>query len=171
MAHASAVKYRAKPDSARTCIKPKQAKKKATDKKPSTGKVNKVGPPAGKKVKEKTKKQKAADKEKDIESADKTIDIPADITDFLHMTLKDVVDQFGTSTGFVDWLKATKDIEMINEKRLKNAQTMGELVSRKLVKIGIIDPIESAHIKLMTAGAKTITVRLDAMSKAGRTHE
>jgi hypothetical protein len=102
-------------------------------------------------------------------SADKIIEIPAGITDFLHMTLKDVVDQFGTSTGFVDWLKATKDIEMINEKRLKNAKTMGELVHRDLVKIGIIDPIDAAHRKILSDGTKTMAKRAMSMVLSGTT--
>ena len=59
-------------------------------------------------------------------------------------------------------------IEDINEKRLKNAQTKGELVSRELVKLGVIDPIDAAHIKLLTDGAKTIARRVTAMHDAGR---
>jgi hypothetical protein len=84
------------------------------------------------------------------------------------MTLRELITRFGTDVRFVDWLKATQSIEAINEKRLKNAQTKGELVSRHLVKIAIIEPIESAHIKLMTDGAKTIARRAAAMAQAGK---
>jgi hypothetical protein len=71
----------------------------------------------------------------------------------------------------VDWLTATQKIEGINEKRLKNASTKGELVSRHLVKVGVIDHIESAHIRLLTDGAKTIARRTVAMRDAGSSVE
>ena len=95
-------------------------------------------------------------------------DIPEDISDFADMTLRELIERFGTDVAFLDWLKATKSIEDINEKRLKNAATQGELVSRQLVKTGVIDPIESAHLKLLTDGAKTIARRVTAMHSAGR---
>jgi len=94
-------------------------------------------------------------------------DIPEDIRDFADMTLRELIQRFGTDVAFLDWLNATKRIEDINEKRLKNAATQGELVSRTLVKTGIIDPIEGAHLKLLTDGAKTIALRVTAMHSAG----
>jgi hypothetical protein len=95
-------------------------------------------------------------------------EVPADIEAFADMTLRELIERFGTETAFCDWLKATKEIESINEKRLKNAQTMGDLVSRDLIKVGIIEPIDSAHIKLLTDGAKTISVRAIALHEAGK---
>lgn len=93
--------------------------------------------------------------------------IPDDIRDFADMTLRELIQRFGTEVAFVDWLNAVKRIEDINEKRLKNAATQGELVSRTLVKKGVIDPIESAHLKLLTDGSKTIARRVTAMHSAG----
>ncbi len=97
--------------------------------------------------------------------------IPEDIRAFADMSLRDLVHRFGTDVAFLDWLKATKAIEDINEKRLKNAQTRGELVSRHLMKIGVIEPIDAAHIKLLTDGAKTIARRVTAMTAAGKSVE
>lgn len=99
---------------------------------------------------------------------DEIIEIPEDIQEFADMTLRDLVDKFGTDARFVDWLSATQKIEAINEKRLKNATTQGTLVSRDLVRVGIIEPIDAAHIKLLTDGAKTIARRSTAMHSAGR---
>lgn len=96
--------------------------------------------------------------------------IPDDIERFSDMTLRELVARFGTDTAFLDWLKATKEIETINEKRIKNAQSRGELVSREVVKVGIIEPINTAHVRMMTDGAKTIATRVVAMHNAGRTH-
>ena len=94
--------------------------------------------------------------------------VPEYIGDLSDMTLRDLIMQFGTDVRFVDWLKATKEIEMINEKRLKNAESEGTLVSRHLVKVGILEPLDSAHIKLLTDGVKTIARRSVAMHDAGR---
>lgn len=96
------------------------------------------------------------------------LEIPEDIQAFGHMTLFDLIEKFGTDGRFVDWLSATQKIENINEKRLKNAQTEGELVSRKLIRTGIIEPIDACHIKLLTDGAKTIARRATAMHSAER---
>jgi Ftsk gamma domain len=98
-------------------------------------------------------------------------DIPDDIATFAHMTLTELIQRFGTDVAFVDWLRATKSIEDINEKRLKNAVTQGDLVSRKLVKLGVIDRINAAHQKLLTDGAKTINIRVRAMTQGSRSEK
>lgn len=95
-------------------------------------------------------------------------EVPNDIQAFADMTLRELIQRFGTDSSFVDWLKATQIIEAINEKRLKNAQTQGNLVSRELVKIGVIEPLDAVHIKLLTDGSKTITRRVTAMHDSGR---
>ena len=98
-------------------------------------------------------------------------DIPEDIKNFADMTLRELIQRFGTDIAFLDWLKAVKEIENINEKRLKNAQTRGELVSITLVKTGVIEHFEIAFNKLLTDGAKTIARRITAMNGAGKSVE
>lgn len=95
--------------------------------------------------------------------------IPENIRDFVHMPLGELIENFGTDLAFTDWLKATKSIEDINEKRLKNAQTEGELVNRSLVKKTIIEPMDEMLMKLLSDGTKTIARRSIAMHEAGRT--
>lgn len=99
---------------------------------------------------------------------DQIYEIPDDILKFAEMSLRELVQRFGTDIRFCDWLKATQTIEAINEKRLKNAATKGELVSRHLVKIGIIDPVDQALNQLLSDGVKTIARRVTAMHDAGR---
>jgi len=94
--------------------------------------------------------------------------IPENIQEFADMSLREIIEKFGTDTAFIDWLKSVQMIEMINEKRLKNATTEGALVSRDLVRVGIIEPIDACHIKLLTDGAKTIARRATAMHSAER---
>lgn len=95
------------------------------------------------------------------------IEIPPNIEAFADMTLREVIERFGTDVRFVDWLKATKEIEMINEKRIKNAQASGRLISRDLVERGVIDPFNGAHLRLMTDGAKTIAAAAVAKHASG----
>lgn len=105
-------------------------------------------------------------------SADPTIhEVPENIEAFADMSLRELIQRFGTDAAFVDWLRATKMIEDINDKRVKNAEARGELVSRRLVKVAIIDPIDAAHTKLLTDGAKTIARRIAAMLGADRSLE
>ncbi len=111
-------------------------------------------------AKNETKKREATDE--DIAK------VPDNIAAYADMTLKQIINQFGTDLRFVDFLKATKEIEIIEEKRLRNAGVRGELVSRELIKKTILDPINSLHTKLLTDGAKTIARRATAMNGSGR---
>jgi len=117
----------------------------------------------------KNAKAKKAGPAEPIDPEAMLLEIPDDITAFADMSLRELVTRFGTDVRFLDWLKSIKMIEDINEKRLKNAVSKGELVNRDLVKLGIIDPIDAAHIKLLTDGAKTIARRATAMHDAERT--
>lgn len=98
-------------------------------------------------------------------------EIPADIEKFADMTLRELIQRYGSDVAFADWLKATKIIEEINAKRLKNAETRGELVNRERVRLGVIEPINTAHVQLMTDGAKTIARRATTLHAAGESVE
>lgn len=95
-------------------------------------------------------------------------DVPDNMQDFADMTIRDVVFKFGTDYRMVDYLRALKEIETIDANRVKNAKARGELVHRDLITRGVLDPIDSAHRKMLTDGAKTIARRAVAMIGAGR---
>ena len=114
----------------------------------------------------KTKAAKAA-KAPPPEDDDGVFEVPEDIQQFADMTLRELIGQFGTDTRFLDWLNATQKIEAINEKRLKNAETEGKLISRELVKNAIIDQIDSVFVQMLTDGAKTMSGRAHAIARAG----
>lgn len=101
------------------------------------------------------------------EEREGTIDIPEDIQAFADFTLRELIEKFGTDTRFVDWLSATQKIEAINEKRLKNAQTKGELISRELVRNGVIDTFNAAHLRLLKDGAKSIAAGVISKHSGG----
>lgn len=110
----------------------------------------------------------AARKERRKAESDETAEeVPENIAEYADMTLRQIIQKFGTDVRFVDWLKAVKAIEDIQEKRLKNEQTQGNLVNRDLIRTGIIEPLNTAHVKMMTDGAKAISVRVPAMAAAG----
>lgn len=94
-----------------------------------------------------------------------------DIRMYLDWTLKKIILKFGTYTNFRDYLDSTKKMEDIHAARLKNAQVEGELVKRTIVKKGVIDPINSAHLKLLADGATTISRRAFGMVDSGQTQD
>lgn len=124
----------------------------ATEKKPETVVIT----PAKPHVRGTAAAKEAKKRQPPPEDREGTIDIPEDIQAFADFTLRELIEKFGTDTRFVDWLSATQKIEAINEKRLKNAQTKGELISRDLVKVGVIDTFNAAHLRLLKDGAKSI---------------
>ena len=95
-------------------------------------------------------------------------EVPEDLREYAHLTLTELIQEYGTDYRFVDWLKALKAIEDITTAKLKNAATKRELVSFNLVKVGVLEPVELAHIQLMTDGAKTIARRVYSMAESGR---
>ena len=97
------------------------------------------------------------------------IEAPDDLSSLIGWTLGRLLLTYGTATRFHDWLKALKEIEMVCEKRIKNAQLEGKLVNRDLVKSAIIDRIDGVFVKLLTDGTTTISSRAHAMVKAGET--
>jgi AraC-like DNA-binding protein len=94
--------------------------------------------------------------------------IPSDIRDHADKSLRELATMFGSDVRFVDWLKALREIEIVHEKRLKNARLESQLVSRDLVKRGIVDALDAAFRQMLTDGPPTITRRLYAKAKAGR---
>lgn len=91
-----------------------------------------------------------------------------DLRDVLHLTLAEILERHGTSGQFKTFVDAKKTIVDVQTRVVKLAQLEGTLVSRDLVKVGVIDPIDAAHRKLLTDGAKTIARRVTAMNSGGR---
>ena len=96
-------------------------------------------------------------------------EVPEDMSAFADMTIRELIEMHGTDTAFLEWLKACKEIEIISEKRLKNAQTKSELIGRTLVQNHVIDTFNSAHLRLMKDGSKSIAAGVVSKSKGGAT--
>lgn len=93
--------------------------------------------------------------------------IPDNIAKFADMTIREAVYKYGTVGALVDVVKAVKAIEDVREKQLKNAEREGELVSRELVKRGILQPIDGVFATLLQSGSKSIALEAHTMALAG----
>ncbi len=83
-------------------------------------------------------------------------ELPVEIYDILDLTFREILDRYGTESRFVDVLSAGQKVESIKSSRVKTAQHEGKLISRTLVQNGVIDVFNSAHLRLMKDGAKSI---------------
>lgn len=97
--------------------------------------------------------------------------IPQAIQAYADMTLREVIRLYGTDQRFLEWLKATKEIEAIQANRIKNAEKVGELVNRDLIKKNVLDVLDGAFTRMLTDGAKSIAAQAHTMSKADMTVE
>jgi hypothetical protein len=57
----------------------------------------------------------------------------------------------------------------VRERRIKNDEREKLLVSRKLILKGIIDPIQTFIVRILTDGAKTMGMRAHSMAIGGKT--
>lgn len=94
-----------------------------------------------------------------------------DIESLADLTLRELIERYGTETQFKDWLDALKKIEDIREKRLKNEETEGRLIERELVKTHVFGAIEASNRRLLGDAPKTIARRVYAQAKSGTTLE
>lgn len=100
---------------------------------------------------------------------DNFADLPEDIRKLADWSLRKIIDTFGFDHRFETFLKTAKIMEDIHEKRIKNAAACKELISREIIHKGIIDPVDASHSRMLTDGAKTISLRLHARFKNGAT--
>ena len=85
----------------------------------------------------------------------------------LDLTLRELVDQFGTDKQFSEWIAARKIIEDIRWRQLKTAKEESVLIPRELVKTHIFGAIEASNVRLLSDTPKTLSERIFALAKAG----
>lgn len=89
----------------------------------------------------------------------------------LDDALTPLIERFGTHFQFSTWLSSLKDIELIREKRLKNGETEGGLISRELVQNFVFGAIESAFKRLLGDASKSIVSKVMNCVRTGGTAE
>ena len=85
--------------------------------------------------------------------------LPDDIRDVGDLSLNKLVKTFGRDKDFKFWLESLKKIEEVSEKRIKNAQNLGELVDKQIVKKGLIAPLDGVFRSLLTDCVDTLEKR------------
>lgn len=97
-------------------------------------------------------------------------EIPARLERYADMTLRQIVNHFGTFGQFETMLKALKTIEDIQEKRIKNAERLGELISREFVANHVLGLINGLASRILNESAESIARKVPDIVKAGGTH-
>jgi len=93
-------------------------------------------------------------------------DTGLDISRYADMTLRELVDRFGSVRALKDWLEALKKIEDIREKRLNNEEVQKQLISRELVKTHVFGFLDAGNRRLLGDTPKTIARRLYALARS-----
>lgn len=106
-------------------------------------------------------------KKREVPADEPMPQVPENVAQFADMTIREVIEAFGTDVRFFEYLKALQKIESVTQVELKNEQTRGNLVSREAVKTNIILPFDEAHINLLTDGVKQMALDAVSMHKAG----
>lgn len=94
-------------------------------------------------------------------------EIDNDVRSVLNFTLQEIYEHFGNKREFAEWIKMIKEVEAIHKMRVDTARKEGDLVSRDLVRRGVIDPINTVHKQMLDDGAATIAARSHAKIKGG----
>ena len=134
-------------------------------------KIDANHPAAVRYLEEREEKQKAGKtgntRIKDTLGDQKAWRVPEDMEAFAHMTLEQIVMEYGTDTRFKEWLGAVKTIDAIEKVRLDNEQTKKNLVKWDLVSDHIIGTFDAAHLELLQNGTTKLAFTLDGLSKSG----
>ncbi len=93
-------------------------------------------------------------------------DTGLDISRYADLTLRELVDRFGSVRALKDWLEALKKIEDIREKRLNNEEVQKQLISRELVKTHVFGFLEAGNRRLLGDTPKTIARKLYALARS-----
>jgi hypothetical protein len=102
---------------------------------------------------------------------EEVIEAPDNIQEMADMTIREVVDRFGTCSGFSDWLDCVKKIEDIHDRRLKNGAKENELIGREFVKLHLFNLVDTSYSQLLNDAPGTIATRLASEIKSGATKE
>ena len=94
-------------------------------------------------------------------------DFYSEVGEFVNWTLRELLNRFGSSQQFKNWLDARKSIEDIKLKELNVAEKRGELIPREFVITHIFSLFENHHTRLLSDYPKTLLRTLYPMIKAG----
>ena len=94
-----------------------------------------------------------------------------DITQYMDMTLRDLLSKFGTVRAFKDWLEASLKIENVKAKQLDTEERQRKLMRRDYVQTFVIGAIDATFRRLLSDAPRTIASRIASAVKSGSTLE
>jgi len=99
------------------------------------------------------------------------VELPEDIEAVADLTIRQVVEKFGTVTAFGDWLKAMKSIADIKEKHLKNDAALGRVIDKEYVANFMFGAFETSYSQLVNDAPRTICATIVESHEAGESIE
>ena len=99
------------------------------------------------------------------------VELPEDIEAVADLTIRQVVEKFGTVTAFSDWLKAMKSIADIKEKHLKNDAALGRVIDKEYVANFMFGAFETSYSQLVNDAPRTICATIVESHEAGESIE
>lgn len=99
--------------------------------------------------------------------AEHDADTAAELAQIGHMTIQEVVDEFGTKHAFAHWLDALKRMEDIRKLRLSNDETEGALIRRDFVKTYLFGAVDAMTRRLLNDLPATAVANIYAAARAG----
>jgi len=91
---------------------------------------------------------------------------PESIEAIADLTVREVVERFGTDASLVNYVNALKVIEQTRWQRIKNEREEGRLIPKEYVKTHVLAVIDGANRGLLIDAPKTLARRLYAAAKA-----
>lgn len=98
-------------------------------------------------------------------------DIDEDVSTYLDLTVREVIEKFGTDSNFKNVLDARKSIEDIKRKEFDNRMKAGEFIPRETVKKHIFPFIDNAFIRLVEDLPGTLARQIKAKALAEASDE
>lgn len=90
-----------------------------------------------------------------------------DIEELQNMTLRQILDRWGTLPRFVSYLDAVKKMGEIHHRRTMTQERRGDLVDRTLAEITFLGVVEQAFKRLVTDIPEGLAVEVLARAQAG----
>jgi hypothetical protein len=94
-------------------------------------------------------------------------DAPAIADELLDLTVRQVVQRFGSMRGFADWIALRRKVADTARLETQNGQLLGTLIPRDFVRTHVLAYVAQAQIMLLRDAAPTIAQRVYALARSG----